>query len=172
MTFRSVLLPVALLIAACGGATPGPSAPANTSTTPAASNSATHSATPKDTSANKSGGALTWQANMTKDQQIAIMVQQVMPKMGKVFKEADPKHYADFSCKTCHGPDKKEPKDFLPHLTMKDGKITSFAEKPEVSKYMAEKIVPEMAAAMGLKPYDPQTHTGFGCGGCHAIDKK
>jgi len=25
---------------------------------------------------------------------------------------------------------------------------------------------------MGLKPYDPATHEGFGCGGCHTIDMK
>jgi hypothetical protein len=86
--------------------------------------------------------------------------------MSKVFTKTET------TCKTCHGPAYKEPKEFLPHLTMKDGKITAFAEKPEVSKFMAEKVVPEMAAAMGQPPYDPATHKGFGCGGCHTIDMK
>ncbi len=113
-----------------------------------------------------------WQAGMTKEQQIAFMGQRVMPPMTKAFKEHDPKRYAEVTCKTCHGPQYKEPKEFLPKLVMKDGKITSFAEKPEVSKWMAEQVVPAMAAAMGMKPYDPATHQGFGCGGCHAIEKQ
>ena len=29
-----------------------------------------------------------------------------------------------------------------------------------------------MAKAMGMPEYDMKTHTGFGCGGCHAIDTK
>jgi cytochrome c551/c552 len=103
---------------------------------------------------------------MTKDEQVAFMKARVMPRMSKVFTKTET------TCKTCHGPAYKEPKEFLPHLTMKDGKITAFAEKPEVSKFMAEKVVPEMAAAMGQPPYDPATHKGFGCGGCHTIDMK
>lgn len=109
---------------------------------------------------------------MSKDQKAAFMKQKVMPPLSKTFQTANAKHYADFSCKSCHGPDYKEPKDFLPHLTMKGGTLTAFAEKPEVSKFMAEKVVPEMASAMGLEPYDPKTHKGFGCGGCHTIDQK
>lgn len=103
---------------------------------------------------------------------MAFMGQRIMPAMGKVFKEHDGKHFADFSCKTCHGPQYKEPREFLPKLVMKDGQITSFAEKPEVSKWMAEQVVPAMATAMGMQPYDPKTHQGFGCGGCHAIEKQ
>jgi hypothetical protein len=109
---------------------------------------------------------------MPKDQQIAFMKERIMPPMTKTLHDGDPKHYAEVTCKTCHGPQLKEPKEFLPRLTLKDGKITAFAEKPEVSKFMAEKVVPEMAKAMGMKPYDPATHEGFGCGGCHAIDMK
>ena len=55
---------------------------------------------------------------------------------------------------------------------MKDGKITAFAEKSEVANFMATKVVPAMAAAMGEKPYDPATHQGFGCAGCHTVEMK
>jgi cytochrome c553 len=113
-----------------------------------------------------------WKPGMTKEQQISFMKARVMPPMVKDFQEHDSKKYATTDCKTCHGPQYKEPKEFLPHLTLKDGKITSFAEKPEISKWMAEKVVPDMAAAMGLPAYDPKTHQGFGCGGCHTIDMK
>jgi hypothetical protein len=37
---------------------------------------------------------------------------------------------------------------------------------------MAEKVVPEMAAALGMPPFNPATKTGFGCMGCHGVEKK
>lgn len=152
-------------LAACSGASPaGP-------TSPASSSAPTPSTAPAG-SASAAAVPTVWQHDMPKDQQIAFMGQRIMPPMGKVFKEHDGKRFADFSCKTCHGPQYKEPKEFLTKLVLKDGKITSFAEKPEVSKWMAEQVVPAMATAMGMKPYDPQTHQGFGCGGCHAIEKQ
>ncbi len=93
----------------------------------------------------------------------------VAPKMGPIFQERDNAKYAQFGCKTCHGPG-KPPKEFLPHLTMKDGKLTAFAEKPEMAKFMMDTVTPAMVSALGAKPYDMQTHQGFGCGGCHTID--
>ncbi len=109
---------------------------------------------------------------MTKDEEIAFMKKNVVPEMGPVFKGYNAKRYAEFSCKTCHGPKFKEPKDYLPKLTFKDGKLTAFAEKPEIAKFMAEQVEPHMATALGLKPYDMTTHTGFGCNGCHTVQMK
>ena len=103
---------------------------------------------------------------------MAFMKQNVVGRMGKVFQDADPAHNGDFGCKTCHGPDYKNPHDYLPHLTFKNGNLTAFAEKPEAAKFMAQKVAPEMASAMGLPPFDMKTHQGFGCGGCHTIDMK
>lgn len=111
-----------------------------------------------------------WSTDMTKEQQIAYMKEKVMPAMDPVFKEHDPKAFEKFGCETCHGPEYKTPTQYLPALTLKDGNLTCFTEEPEVSKWMAEKVVPAMAAAMGMAPYDPATHQGFGCGGCHAIE--
>jgi hypothetical protein len=172
MSFRALaLVPVtlvALVFAACGGNEPqpvGPTGPQGSATAPgtAASIAATGAPAAAVTAFRDAKG---------KEQQMAFMQGQVQGRMGKVFQAHDGKRYGDFSCKTCHGPNYVEPKAFLPKLTMKGGNITSFTEKPEVSKFMAEKIVPEMAAAMGEKPYDAATHTGFGCGGCHAIEMK
>lgn len=151
-----VLLAALTLASACGGESPPPASPP-----PGGSSSASPAALPS-----------AWQAGMTKDQQMAFMKERVVPPLAKVFQAHDAKEFASFGCVTCHGPKYQEPKDFLPRLTMKDGKITSFAEKPAVSQFMAEKVVPAMAAAMGLPPYDPATHKGFGCAGCHAIDAK
>jgi hypothetical protein len=113
-----------------------------------------------------------WKDGMVKDDQIAFMKTNVVARMSKAFQDHDAKRYADAGCKTCHGPNFLPPKEFLPKLTMKGGKITAFAKKPDVAKFMAEKVVPEMAAAMGQQPYDPATKQGFGCGGCHTVEMK
>ena len=177
---------VAVAVAAGCGSTPAPSTPsapsasAPAATTPAPVQppvAASTAATPPAASSAPPAEAklptpTAWTKGMTKAQQSAFMKEVILPRMSKVFQASDAKKYAEFSCKTCHGPEYKEPDEFLPHLTLKNGKITAFADKPAVSKFMAEKVVPEMAAAMGMKPYDPKTNEGFGCGGCHKIDKK
>ena len=76
----------------------------------------------------------------------------------------------EVGCKTCHGPDWKLPKDYLPKLKMKGDKLAVFEDHPKEAKFMAERVVPEMAAILGMQPYDPATQQGFGCGGCHTIE--
>ncbi len=110
-----------------------------------------------------------WRDAITKDQQMAFMKTNIAPTMAKVFQENDAKKYASFSCVTCHGPKYQNPHEFLPTLTMKAGK---FVGKPAIIKFMMEKVVPAMAPAMGEKPFDPATKTGFGCGGCHTVEMK
>ena len=158
---------IVLCAAACGGAESPPPA------TPATATSGAPSAAPATGSADVADGVpAAWSMTLPKEAQIAFMKKNVVPRMAKVFQGADAARYASFGCKTCHGPEGKLPKEFLPHLTMKGGKLTAFAEKPEVAKLMAEHVSPEMASALGQPPYDPQTHQGFGCGGCHTVDMK
>lgn len=107
--------------------------------------------------------------SMTLDQQVAFMKTRVVPAMGVVFAEHE---QGEFGCQVCHGPDNKEPDEFLPSLLMKDGHITAFQEEPEVSQFMAEKVVPAMAKAMGLEPYNVETGQGFGCAGCHRLEQE
>jgi hypothetical protein len=151
-----------VLLAACGGG--NAENPNNTAPTASASASTAPSAT--------AAAPDVWSDSMSKDQQAAFMKKNVVPAMAPVFQAFDGKKYADFGCKTCHGSAFKLPKDHLPHLTFKDGKLKEAAEKPEMAKFMMEKVTPAMVTAMGAKPYDPQAHTGFGCGGCHTIDMK
>ena len=164
---------------ACGGNEPTPNSPTGPTDSASASASAASSTTAATTTtASASASAAeaplptVWSATMPKEQQIAFMKKNIDPKMGPIFKEHDAKKYANFDCKTCHGPEYKAPKDFLPHLTFKGGTLTCFKEKPEVSKWMMEKVSGPMADAMGLPHYDEKTHQGFGCGGCHTIDMK
>lgn len=113
-----------------------------------------------------------WSEDLSMEQQIAFMKEKVVPAMGPLFQAHDSAGYGDFGCATCHGPDNKEPKDYLPELTFKDGQLTSFADEPEMSLFMAEKVTPAMAGVFGMEPYDPKTQTGFGCAGCHSIAMK
>ena len=107
---------------------------------------------------------------MSKGRKAEFMKMYVAPRMAKVFQSWDGKRYADFGCKTCHGPSFARTQNILPRLAMKGGTISAFADKPEIAKVMSERVAPEMASILNVKPYDPATHRGFGCGGCHAID--
>ncbi len=163
---------------ACGGNEPPPNTPtgptdsASASASAAGSTATTASATASASASVEAPVPTVWSATMPKEQQIAFMKKNVDPKMGPIFKEHDAKKFAEFGCKTCHGPEYKAPKDFLPHLTFKGGTLTCFKEKPEISKWMMDKVSGPMADAMGLPHYDEKTHQGFGCGGCHTIDMK
>ena len=170
-----------LTLAACGGApAPAPEAPPPPPAAPAAPPPAAPEApkaaeTPAAPAAPEAPAAPAhdvWSKDFSKDQAAAFMKKNVVPEMEPVFKAYDAKMFDKFSCKTCHGPAYKNPHDFLPKLTFKDGKITSFEKKPEISKFMAEQVVPHMATAMGMKPFDPATKEGFGCGGCHTVNMK
>jgi hypothetical protein len=111
-----------------------------------------------------------WSIEMSKGRKAEFMKTYVAPRMGKVFQSWDAKRYADFGCKTCHGPSLARTQKVLPKLKMTDGTISAFADKHEIAKVMFQNVAPEMASILGVKPYDPATHEGFGCGGCHAID--
>jgi hypothetical protein len=111
--------------------------------------------------------------SLSKDKKVEVMMTKVVPNVGKAFKDFDGKRYEKFGCATCHGPQKKEdPHKVLPKLTLSNGGFEKLSKtKPEIMKFMGEKVVPQMAAALGEKPFDPATHQGFGCAGCHAIDR-
>jgi hypothetical protein len=168
-----------LTLAACGGSpAPAPEAPPPPPAAPAEPTPEVPAEAPKAAEAPAAPAAPTapahdvWTKDMSKDQQAAFMKKNVVPEMEPVFKAYDAKRYAKFSCKTCHGPAFKDPHDFLPKLTFKDGKMTSFEKKPEISKFMTEQVLPHMATAMGMKEFDPATKQGFGCGGCHTVNMK
>lgn len=115
-------------------------------------------------------GPARWSEATSHDDKAAFMSKHVVPAMAPIFQGADAEHYAEFGCKTCHGPQGTEPTDFLPRLTVKDGHLVEMETHPEVSKMMAEQVVPKMIEVLGATPFDPATGQGFGCGGCHGID--
>jgi len=88
-----------VLLAACGGG--NAENPQNTAPTASASASTAPSASASTTTA---PAADVWSDSMSKDQQAAFMKKNVVPAMGPVFQAFDGKKYAEFGCKTCHGP--------------------------------------------------------------------
>lgn len=173
-----LMLIVALGLAACGGAEPAPATPPGTGTTaPSASTTAatttpppaatTTAATTATTAPPAAKGAF---STMTNDQKLEHMKMVIKPTMGKIFAAYDPKDFADFGCATCHGEKKQDTHQALPKLTLSgDGFKKLSAAKPAVMKFMVEQVTPAMATAMGEPPFDPATHKGFGCAGCHTV---
>lgn len=90
----------------------------------------------------------------------------VAPHMAKVFQEASDE-YEDFSCATCHGSGAKDGNFEMPNKELPALDKEEMEEHPEVTKFMQERVVPEMAKLLGEEPYNPETHEGFGCYHCH-----
>ncbi|HEY0255456.1 MAG TPA: hypothetical protein VGC41_28200 [Kofleriaceae bacterium] len=113
---------------------------------------------------------------LTHEEQMDFMKKQVVPTMKPLFQKFDPKHYANFGCKTCHGKDPqkskfKMPTPDLPKLdfeALKAGK-----QKPEIAKWMGGTVEPEMAKLLQRPVYDPKApdEHQFGCLGCHQQKK-
>lgn len=154
----------------CGGGggnqngTQTPTASASATEAPSASAAPTASAAPS---------ASTWDA-MDHAQRLQTMKTVVLPKMSADFKEFDAKKYDHFGCTTCHGErlkkgDFKMPNPGLPHLSYTDGFKKHRDAKPAITKFMMDKVEPDMAACVGEKPFDPKTNSGFGCAECHVV---
>lgn len=174
-------LTIAGVGAACGGATPEPIGP----TTPTASASASGSApvTPSTATAPTTSGSAAVAPiptgpfkDMNRDQRLTYMAKVVMPKMTAAFQKQDPDRYKEFTCVACHGAGAKTgnftmPSKDLPKLTVANGFKKHKDATPEMMKFMAETVVPEMATLLDMPKYNPATHQGFGCFACHMAEK-
>jgi hypothetical protein len=115
---------------------------------------------------------------MSRSEKKQYMKDVVMPKMKKVMHDFDPKRFKDVKCSTCHRkgagdatykmPDPKLPK--LP--ATKEGFDKLQKKQPKMMGFMSKTMKPEMAALLGMKPFDPKVGSGFGCGNCHTNKKK
>lgn len=102
------------------------------------------------------------------DQRIQFMKTKVVPTMEPLFKQHDPKKFADFGCKTCHGEgaDKGEydmPNPALPKLNFND--MSEF--KKEDIEWMGKDIKPTMAKLLKQPEMTKENPKGFGCLECH-----
>jgi hypothetical protein len=189
--FSSFALLTMLSIAAgCGGSQPSaeapppaappeaapPTAPASTApeaATPPATPPAAETPAPAAEAAAPEAPAIDWDA-MSHEQKMDRMKKVVLPKMKEVFMGFDAKDFADMKCVTCHGDGAKNqtfkmPNPKLPKLSYTDDFKKHREKKPEITKFMMEKVLPEMAALIGEPVMDPKTHKGLGCNACHVV---
>ena len=107
---------------------------------------------------------------------MGYMKKVVLPRMKEVFAAFDPKEFENVTCLTCHGEAAKDgsfkmPNPNLPKLSPLGGFKKHLEKDPVMTKFMMTKVVPEMAALLSTQPYDAQSRLGFGCFGCHSIEK-
>jgi hypothetical protein len=109
-------------------------------------------------------------AEMNAAQRADYMKTAVVPKMSELFKEWDPKEFAEgVNCVTCHGPNAKKGEFKMPNPKLPKFPTFEAAMKKDAkaAKFMSEQVVPEMSKLLGVVPFDPATKTGFGCMNCH-----
>jgi len=110
--------------------------------------------------------------DMDPGERMQLMKTVVMPAMKKAFQEFDAKEFAEFSCVTCHGPGAKEGKFDMPNAGLPALNKAVADKHPAMTKFMAEKVVPQMAEMLGETPYNHETGEGsFGCMNCHTEKK-
>ncbi len=158
-TFLLSLALTGALAAACGGSAAPAEAP------PPAE--ATEEAAAEEDSPDTAPGEFKKFDDMSPPEKMKHMKTVVAPRMAKVFQEASAEEYEDFSCVTCHGPGAKDGNFEMPSKDLPALDQEEMEEHPEVTQFMKERVVPEMAKLLGEEPYNPETHEGFGCYHCH-----
>ena len=166
---------VGALASACGGPQATPAAPApvsNHSAVPGAPSASASTLAVASAAPSASMGAVAWK-DMTAPQRKEYMSTVVLPKMKEEFAQFNAQAYTDMNCVTCHGDGAKNGKFGMPNpdLPKLPGDQAGFEalmnKKPVVMRFMASKVVPDMAHFVGESPYNPETQQGFGCFECH-----
>jgi hypothetical protein len=108
---------------------------------------------------------------MTVEEKGHVMKTVVMPKARELFSAFNPEKYADVKCSLCHGPNPKEVNFKMPGPSLPKFEMSMFEDDPKEAKFMAEKILPFIAEALGKKPYNPADGSGDAkCTLCHGLE--
>lgn len=117
------------------------------------------------------GEELVWsEMNMAQRKQHMELV--VLPIAGSVFQSWRPGEYDEIGCSLCHGQgaaseDYNMPTAHLPRLSGELFLGQEFRDHPETTGLKLDRLVPEMAAALGKSEFSLITRSGFGCYSCH-----
>lgn len=111
---------------------------------------------------------------LSHDDQVKFMKTKVMPTMKAAFQKFDPKEFANFTCKTCHGKDPQGSKYEMPtkDLPALDFEALKKGEDAKTAKFMNDVVRPEMAKLLGEPEMTETNPEGFGCLDCHTMKKK
>jgi len=110
---------------------------------------------------------------MSLEQKKAYMERAVTPVMAAVFRAYSPKTYANFSCKTCHGPAAAGDAFRMPNpalrMTLGDVQSALSPGAEPVAAFMVHDVDPAMTKLLGQSGTDPgRTH---GCFRCHTLER-
>lgn len=125
---------------------------------------------PSTSSGSESTEDPTW-AQMDHEQRETYMQETVTPQMRQLFQEFDAERYAEFNCATCHGENMQDVNFEMPNTLapLVEAEIPAMFQSEEAMPiFMTQRVFPRMVQLLDAEPYDPQTHQGFGCLGCHA----
>jgi hypothetical protein len=117
------------------------------------------------------GERLTW-TEMNVEQRKAHMSNVVLPRAAAVFRAWRPERFARVDCTLCHGQGANTGNFHMPtaHLPRLSGELLlgpEFQKHPDTTRLKLDRLVPEIAEALGLKSFSIITRTGFGCYSCH-----
>lgn len=105
------------------------------------------------------------------DQQIQFMKEKVVPTMAPIFKEHDPKEFAEFGCKTCHGDGAEKGEFDMPNAGLPKLDFANMGKfKKEDLEWMGTKVKPTMAKLLQEPEMTQESPVGFGCLGCHTAE--
>lgn len=148
--------------------------PATTPETPAATPAttpATPATTPETPAATPATPAVAW-ATMNHEQKMEYMEHTVMPEMTRMFQEFDGHRFERFTCGTCHGANARAVNFHMPNgiAPLDPSRIPAmFASQDRMEVFMTQRLWPRMTELLGAQRYNPETHQGFGCLGCHGM---
>lgn len=159
---KTFALLTSLLITACGG----------TSTTSTTTPKGGGSGTEMGSAATKPLPDVPFDS-LDHEQRIQFMKEVVLPAMEPLFKGHDAKKFAEFGCKTCHGPGAEQGKFDMPN----EGLPKLFGPgMPKFAKadleWMGKEIKPTMAKLLKQTEYSEENPKGFGCLECHTMEPK
>lgn len=149
-------LVLGLLSGACATTQPTPSSPAE------------QAATPEPASPSKP-----W-AELTFEERKAHMRDAVVPVMTPLFLAHDEVRYANFGCRTCHGPDARALNYAMPSPSLRTlypsgsrEQIETVEQHRAMAVFMFQRVTPTMRNLLGAPTYDAATGEGFTCFYCH-----
>ena len=110
---------------------------------------------------------------LSQEDKVKFMKTKVMPPMKAAFQKFDPKEFANFTCKTCHGKDPQKSKYEMPNpeLPKLDFAAIKKGEDAKWVEFMSKVVKPEMAKILGEHDMTEAEPTGFGCLECHEQKK-